>query len=386
MYNFPRRFYTIQKSTLELENLYPKDHPSSITYNTPKNSRNTRKGKKIDVVQTQKTLWNFGIFDYTEAKRIINNPWKNTISKLPFGRSGNVARSNAVPVGKIFSVFTVPSRETGTESPPVFDGGQEAEPTLKIPRRCLLSPRDASPSPFLPRLDERKAACPFFFALPSPLRFASREGQGGGGCIETRQQTCILRPSRERERERFFLGTGLARARIRLETGSGHQSLVKPRRLVVEMPTQCPRPLSLFAINFSWNFVRSDRTGFFLYFYPHADFSHSIRRNSSAERVIFCDRGFRNRRRDRRRWSSLQPVETALRFFPRVSSRGYPSIQRREEIFDIFIPVITVNLRSILSEDLLKVFTLLRAVLIIFTRPGSVSFFSFFPFGCIYRG
>lgn len=86
------------------------------------------------------------------------------------------------------------------------------------------------------------------------------------------------------------------------------------------------------------------------------------------------------------RWSSLQPVETALRFFPRVSSRGYPSIQRREEIFDIFIPVITVNLRSILSEDLLKVFTLLRAVLIIFTRPGSVSFFSFFPFGCIYRG
>lgn len=152
------------------------------------------------------------------------------------------------------------------------------------------------------------------------------------------------------------------------------------------MPTQCPRPLSLFAINFSWNFVRSDRTGFFLYFYPHADFSHSIRRNSSAERVIFCDRGFRNRRRDRRRWNSLQPVETALRFFPRVSSRGYPSIQRREEIFDIFIPVITVNLRSILSEDLLKVFTLLRAVLIIFTRPGSVSFFSFFPFGCIYRG
>lgn len=32
----------------------------------------------------------------------------------------------------------------------------------------------------------------------------------------------------------------LARARIRLETRSGHQSLVKPRRLVVEMPTQCP--------------------------------------------------------------------------------------------------------------------------------------------------
>lgn len=52
---------------------------------------------------------------------------------------------------------------------------REAEPTLKIPRRCLLSPRCASPSPFLPRLGDerrRRAAWPFLlFVLV--LRFVA---------------------------------------------------------------------------------------------------------------------------------------------------------------------------------------------------------------------
>ena len=51
---------------------------------------------------------------------------------------------------------------------------REAAPTLKIPRRCLLSPRDASPSPFLPRLDEQKRPALSSFVLLFVLCFVPR--------------------------------------------------------------------------------------------------------------------------------------------------------------------------------------------------------------------
>lgn len=118
---------------------------------------------------------------------------------------------------------------------PVKGGGRwraRGRGAKKLSRRSkfrggAFCPRDASPFPFLPRLEAGRSGLPFLLLRPPPpIRLAggTRADGGGGGRIET--QTCIIL-ERERERDRC-LSTELARARIRLETGSGHQSLVKP--------------------------------------------------------------------------------------------------------------------------------------------------------------
>lgn len=166
---------------------------------------------------------------------------KNTFSTKPF-RSGNratVKRAAGPPavlpspplVGKIFSVFTV-HRSLARECPLKAggqgegEGGQEAEPTLKIPRRCLLSPRCLAFSLFATvRSGQKRPA--LSSSSPSPSDSPRGRDEGGWRRRGDASKRKPVLSSRERERDRC-LSTELARARIRLETGSGHQSLVKP--------------------------------------------------------------------------------------------------------------------------------------------------------------
>lgn len=105
-------------------------------------------------------------------------------------------------------------------------GGQEAEPTLKIPRRCLLSPRCLAFSLFATvRSGQKRPA--LSSSSPSPSDSPRGRDEGGWRRREDALKRKPVLSSRERERDRC-LSTELARARIRLETGSGHQSLVKP--------------------------------------------------------------------------------------------------------------------------------------------------------------
>lgn len=140
---------------------------------------------------------------------------KNTFSTKPF-RSGNRATVKRAPgppavlpsppplVGKIFSVFTV-HRSLARECPLKAggegegEGGQEAEPTLKIPRRCLLSPRCLAFSLFATvRSGQKRPA--LSSSSPSPSDSPRGRDEGGWRRRGTHRNANLYYP-RERERE-----------------------------------------------------------------------------------------------------------------------------------------------------------------------------------------
>lgn len=138
---------------------------------------------------------------------------KKTLSRRnPFGAE-IARRSNALPVhpwssppppliGKIFSVFTV-HRSLARECPLKAEGGGGG--AKKLSRRSkfrggAFCPRDASPFPFLPRLEAGRSGLPFLLLRPPPpIRLAggTRADGGGGG---THRNANLYYP-RERERE-----------------------------------------------------------------------------------------------------------------------------------------------------------------------------------------
>lgn len=145
--------------------------------------------------------------DFFEKKHFLDE----TLSERK-SRAGQTAGPPAVLpsppplVGKIFSVFTV-HRSLARECPLKAGegGGREEGGAKKLSRRSkfrggAFCPRDASPFPFLPRLEAGRSGLPFLLLRPPPpIRLAggTRADGEGGGRIET--QTCIIL---ERERER----------------------------------------------------------------------------------------------------------------------------------------------------------------------------------------
>lgn len=137
---------------------------------------------------------------------------KNTFSTKPF-RSGNrapVKRAAGPPAvlpsppsrrENIFCFYCAP---VPRERVPV-KGGRRGRGAKKLSRRSkfrggAFCPRDASPFPFLPRLEAGRSGLPFLLLRPPPpIRLAggTRADGGGGG---THRNANLYYP-RERERE-----------------------------------------------------------------------------------------------------------------------------------------------------------------------------------------
>lgn len=142
--------------------------------------------------------------DFFEKKHFLDE----TLSERKSRRSNALPvhpRSSPPPplVGKIFSVFTV-HRSLARECPLKAGGGGGG--AKKLSRRSkfrggAFCPRDASPFPFLPRLEAGRSGLPFLLLRPPPpIRLAggTRADGGGGG---THRNANLYYP-RERERER----------------------------------------------------------------------------------------------------------------------------------------------------------------------------------------
>lgn len=119
------------------------------------------------------------------------------------------------------------------------EGGQEAEPTLKIPRRCLLSPRCLAFSLFATvRSGQKRPA--LSSSSPSPSDSPRGRDEGGWRRRGTHRNANLYYP-RERERERSLpLDGASTRADSPWDRVRASISRQTSGRLVVEMPTQCP--------------------------------------------------------------------------------------------------------------------------------------------------
>lgn len=139
---------------------------------------------------------------------------KNTFSTKPF-RSGNrapVKRAPGPPVvlpsppsrrENIFCFYCapVPRERVPVKGGGRGRGGQEAEPTLKIPRRCLLSPRCLAFSLFATvRSGQKRPA--LSFSSPSPSDSPRGRDEGGWRRRGDASKRKPVLSSRERERER----------------------------------------------------------------------------------------------------------------------------------------------------------------------------------------
>lgn len=103
----------------------------------------------------------------------------------PTSQNGNRVRSNGAvhPRSRRENIFCFYVRGPSRESPLKNGGGvavaaeEKLKPTLKIPRRCLLSPRCLAFSLFA-TVRRAEAVCPFFFVFLFVLCFVSRQSSG----------------------------------------------------------------------------------------------------------------------------------------------------------------------------------------------------------------